>query len=148
MSLRKLGDYIPFDLVNSVDRRLDRFRVDLFVDQEQVRREEGYKDSERVQWLLNNIYLTEGGLDDLGLVYENVRGRKAGGAYFARFKGNIPARTSVSVESSNLEIVRFILEKRLKLNLHERNCNAGVRYRVYEKGGLVIAEAVPANISI
>lgn len=138
----KLIDYS----LDFADHFLDKFRPERLVDEEQVKREAGYKDRSRVQWLLDHTYLTEGGLEDLKEVFETVRGEKAVHAYIDLVNRRVPRRVSVSTVSNNINMVKVGLEKMLKLALHERRSNSGIKYRVYEKGNIVVAEAIPAVV--
>jgi hypothetical protein len=133
----------------------ERFRPELPVRQDIINREERFNesDSSRESWLLNHIYLCEGDLDALkkhpdfdaagqGIdyiiaYYESPQGEKGP---CKRVTVNLPLDSD---EKGTIDLI----ERKLKLDLHSRGCNAGVFYQRYKRSNFLYAEAVPATLS-
>ena len=123
------------------------FRPKLEIDQDQVIREAGYEDPDRVQWLLDYMVLVEGGFDALKESRPPISPDR-NLVYFAR---NMPGKRRqhkrVKVYMSGRSLIdedKKLAERRLKLALHERRANAGIWYTIQQKDDMLIASAVPA----
>jgi hypothetical protein len=140
-------------------------RPKLEVRQDQVEREGGYKDPERLEWLMQNIYLCEGDLDSLKRHPDWDVPLSDTMVHFATnpikdFWYSVPEylrRIKLRWENRQHERVRVFVdrtgdnktdvgkvERRIKIALHERGCNAGIDYKTYLKGDYLFGEAVPA----
>jgi len=142
------------NLVRVLDKAADYFRPELLVRPEIVARENEFMehDDGRLAWVLNHVYLTPGGLEDLKKHpdYKPI-GESFRFAYFASNPNEKRCRHKkvsfeVIVGNDTEDSWRVLIESFLKNNLHNRGCNAGVHYRTYRQGSLLIAEAVPARL--
>lgn len=126
-------------------------RPKLRVRRDILEREKRFNESDpsRESWVLDHVYLCEGGLEALKqhpdfnaasegiefiVSYYEVRPRKKG-----------PSR-KVTVRVP-FDGTASLAEKVLKLDLFSRGCNAGVFYKKYQKNNYLYAEAVPASLS-
>ena len=110
------------------------------------------ENNQRFNWIIANTYLTPGGLEDLRR-HPDYHPFDAGFifVYYASNSGQKPerhkkVRINFTTEDSDPTAYFNTLERQLKFELHIRGANAGVYYRSYRKGSLVIAEAVPARL--
>ena len=137
--------------MNVLSELRDKLRPELKVNPEIVEREERLKheDSNRLNWLLEHTYLTEGGLEELK-EHPNFKPRGYYISYFAHEKGKNRRHRKVRVEykggNINSDVSKANAENQLKYDLHLRGANAGVFYRIYGDGEKIVAEAVPAML--
>jgi len=143
------------NLIDLIDNLKEIFRPKLPVRQDLLDRERKFNESDpsREAWILDNGYLCAGDLealeqhpdfdaagqriDEIIAYYETPQGKKG------RCK-----RVTVSVPlSSDEQAAIDLVERKLKLDLNSRGCNAGVFYRRYQKGNSLYAQAVPATLT-
>jgi hypothetical protein len=93
--------------------------------------------------MLSWTYLSKGDLESLR-DQANYPAPPAAKIIYWPGQGKRPKRVQVSAPAD--EGIDQIRDK-LKREIYLRGCNAGVFYRVYEKGDRVVAEAVPAIIT-
>ena len=147
------------DLKRLIDGFKEPFRPELKVRDDILAREMKFKqeDINRESWVLGYVCLCGGDLDtlkqhpnfdrkgqEIEFVHTNYVVPHIKGKQFTRSR-----RVRVNVPNilfSEGEAIG-IVERKLKLDLHSRGCNAGVFYRTYQKGPQLYAEAVPAEIS-
>lgn len=140
------------NLKKALDGIKESRKPELPIREDILEREKGFEwDKSRKDWLVNNTYLSEGGLDELKkhpsyhepganirlTYYSSLRGMK----YPSR-----KVRVFVPIETTE-DAARLLAERNLKLSLHHRGCNAGVFYRSYKEGENIIVEATPATIT-
>jgi len=135
-----------------IDIVKEAFRTELPVRQEILDREIKFnkQDPNREKWILRRIYLIAGGLEKLkkhpnytvGNEYELTDEPIV---HYESLTKDPAKKVIVSVPFS--EIASELIEKKLKLDLNSRKCNAGVFYKTYQKKNVLYAEAVPARIS-
>ena len=125
------------------------FRPALPVRQDILERERKFNEDNpsRETWVLNHVYLCEGDLKDLEKHpdYRSFHADHIFAHYAAlgKYSGKKCKKVKVAVSGSDVGE----LEKRLKLELYSRGCNAGVFYRSYKKNNSWVGEAVPATLS-
>lgn len=125
----------------------DFLRPTLQIKDEIIKREEGLQRTNkkgRIEWLLENTYLTEGDLESLKN-YSKAEGVFSHYPDFKRYK-----KISISVRINNNEDKsRKKTESKLKLALHNRGCNAGIYYCMEKSkdGRHLTAKAVPAILT-
>lgn len=139
---------VPLDLI---DRIAEARRPELRRRQETIDRENNLMDIDknRFNWIISNVYLTPGNLGDLEKHPDFVKINS--GYIFAYFAHN-PGRGITRNKKVRVELAAedndpaFFMEaeRQLKYELHLRDANAGVYYRLYKRGRLAIAEATPA----
>lgn len=138
------------NLLNSLKEKL---RPELHIKQEILERERKFneEDPSRESWVLKHVYLSKGNLKELEKHPEyDSTGTDYHWAYYAspENKKGPCKKVVVNIPSKkDKEKLVSLIEKKLKLDLHSRNCNAGVFYKIYEKGNFVYAEAVPAVLT-
>jgi sulfur relay (sulfurtransferase) DsrC/TusE family protein len=139
-------------------------RPRLRVNREQVEREAGYKDPDRVDWLIRHKYLCSGGLDKLkhhpdwdvplsDTIARYAENPKKSHHYsmpklLRRFRDSWESRPHKSIKVSvrmtgDVTKDKKELEKLMKLALHERSCNAGVEYREYTRRKYLFGRPFP-----
>jgi hypothetical protein len=131
----------------------DRFRPELPVKPEILEREKEFNEDDptRERWILNHTYLCQGGLEALAKHPDFIAAGQHSEHIITHYEPLFrkPAkRVRVSLPlSSDRQTLLDEIERRLKLDLNSRGCNAGVFYRRYEKDNSLYAEAVPATLS-
>jgi hypothetical protein len=138
-----------------LDYLKEQFKPVLPVRQDIIERERYFneQDKSRESLVLDHIYLCEGGLEALkqhpdfnaigqGIEYviasyESPNGKRGPCK---------PVSVNILMDSDE-KISVNLLEKKLKLDLYTRGCNAGVFYIRHQKGKFLYAEAVPATLS-
>lgn len=136
-----------------LDILLECFRSELPAREDILSREETFckQDPDRLSWILSNVYLCEGSLEDL----KQHPKIDSSNEYFVSYYQAPPGKdgpckrilASYFLDSDKGKTQKLVEEK-LKLELHNRGCNAGVFFKTYEKRNSLYAEAVPAVISI
>jgi hypothetical protein len=136
-----------------LEKLMQASRPELPVSQEIIDKEKEFSrtDFSREEWVLNHIYLCEGDLKELKKHPRYInKGLDVILSYYATPQGKSGPCKPVVVDmllTMDEKTATEILDKRLKLSLHHRGCNAGIFYKQYKKGGSLYAEAVPATLT-
>jgi len=132
----------------------EKLRPELPVKQDVLSQEKKFNESNpnRESWVLNHVYLCEGGLAELARHPDfNTADKRMDcvETHYApsQYEPGPCRKVIVSIPlGSDRKTIEHLVKIKLKIDLHNRGCNAGVSYRQYEKNNSLYAEAIPATL--